>query len=114
MDKETKILLLTIAGAFGILWLFRPKKLKDTETSTSETKYTAPIVADANKKEQHENAVIAMQAMRDAINAKESKANLDELTKMITKDYNIKVAISKSTGKLKAMTMKGDIIAEEA
>lgn len=113
MNKDTKILLISIAGALGILWLFRPKK-SGTASDSSETKYSAPKLADASQKQDKENAVIGMQAMRDAINAKESQVNLEKLTKMITKDYNVKVAISKTTKKLKAMNMKGDVIAEEA
>jgi len=60
-----------------------------------------------------ENAVIGLQAMREAINIKESKKELDKLSSMISQDYGVKVMVSKKTGLLRAMSKDGKVISEE-
>jgi hypothetical protein len=111
MSKELKVLLITIGVSLGLLWILKPKKeLKSKET---KNKYAEPKEADKKKLDEKENAVVGIQAMREAINSGEKKAELDKLSSIILKENGIKVLISKKNGLLKAMNKKGDVIAEE-
>lgn len=114
MNQETKALLLTIGIAVGIVWLFSPKNAGILNTSSKEDdKYSPPKIANELTQKKHTNAVIGMQAMRDAISAGENKTQLDKLSGEIYKMYNIKVVIGTKTGKLRAMDGGGNVIAEE-
>jgi hypothetical protein len=111
MNKEVKVLLVTLGVALGLVWIFKPKK--DNETKSLDDKYSAPKEATEDVKKEKENAVIGLQAMREAINSGEKKTELDKLSAMILKEQGIKVVISKKTGLLRAMNKKGNLIAEE-
>ncbi len=111
MNKEVKVLLVTLGVALGLVWIFKPKK--DNGTKSSDDKYSAPKEATEDVKKEKENAVIGLQAMREAINSGEKKSELDKLSAMILKEQGIKVVISKKTGLLRAMNKKGSVIAEE-
>lgn len=111
MNKEIKTLLITLGVALGLIYLFKPKK--GAKTEKLEEKYLAPKEASDDVKKEKENAVIGLQAMREAINSGEVKSELDKLSAMILKENGIKVVISKKTGLLKAMNKKGNLIAEE-
>lgn len=111
MNKEVKVLLVTLGVALGLIWVFKPKK--GSEKKSLDDKYSAPKEATEEVKKEKENAVIGLQAMRDAINSGEKKAELDKLSAMILKEQGIKVVISKKTGLLRAMNKKGSVIAEE-
>ncbi len=115
MNRETKTLLASIAVALAILWIFKPKKQSDSsETEGKEdSKFKMPKVLEDDKKKVQDNAVIGLQAMRDAINSGESSGELNKLKNLILKDYGIKVLINKTTKKLKAVDKKGNTIAEE-
>jgi hypothetical protein len=116
MDKETKTLFITIALALGILWFLKPKgtnTLGMKETEDVEEKYSEPKVATESVKKQQEDAVVALQAMRDAINNREPKRELDKLNSMIFQDYGVKVLLNKKTLKLRAMSKSGKVLAEE-
>lgn len=112
MNKEVKTLLITIGVSLGLLWLLKSKKDGKSATTSSE-KYLAPKEATEDVKKEKENAVIGLQAMREAINSGEKKSELDKLSSMILKENGIKVVISKKTGLLRAMNKKGNVIAEE-
>lgn len=112
MDKETKTLLITVAVALGLIWFFKPKSKKG-DSSSSTNKYEAPKVATEKEKKVKEDAVIGLQAMRDAIDNKEPKRELDKLNAMILQDYKVKITRSKTTGKLRAMSSEGKVLAEE-
>lgn len=111
MNKEVKVLLVTLGVALGLVWIFKPKK--DDGKKSLDDKYSAPKEATEDVKKEKENAVIGLQAMREAINSGEKKAELDKLSAMILKEQGIKVVISKKTGLLRAMNKKGSVIAEE-
>jgi uncharacterized membrane protein len=111
MNKEVKILLITLGVALGFVWLFKPKKT--SENNKLKNKYAEPKEASEDLKKEKENAVIGIQAMREAINTGESKDDLEKLKSIILKENNIKILISKKTGLLKAVNKKGDLIAEE-
>jgi hypothetical protein len=126
MDKETKTLFLSIAVALGILWILKPKgtniigkeKTEETDKKTDKkpeekNKYSEPKLASESNKKEKENAVIALQAMRDAIKNKEPKRELDKLNAMIIQDYGVKVLLNKKTLKLRAMSNEGKVLAEE-
>jgi hypothetical protein len=97
--------------ALGLIWIFKPKK--DNAEKSVNNKYAEPKEATEDVKKEKENAVIGLQAMREAINSGEKKAELDKLSAMILKENGIKVVISKKTSLLRAMNKKGNVIAEE-
>jgi hypothetical protein len=113
MDRETKNFLASIGIALVILWIFKPKK----ETSVSEEvivdKYAEPKVVAEDDKKIKDDAIVGLQAMRDAINNGESVRELDKLKNMILQENGIKIMISKKTKKLRAMKKDGSVIAEE-
>lgn len=113
MDKETKVLFVTLGVAFIILLITKPKGFMAFDFS--KNKYSAPKEANPDDQKLKDNAKIAMQAMKDAIAKKESKQQLDKLNALIQKDYGLKIVANRSTGKLRALSTKtGGVIAEEA
>lgn len=115
MERESKVFFITIAVALGILWLARPKSNKEIGGSKDllDVKYKEPSTASSKDAKAKEDAVVGMQAMKDAINNKESKRELDKLSSIIFQDYGVKIMISKKNGKLRAMSKDGKVIAEE-
>jgi hypothetical protein len=111
MNKEVKTLLITLGVALGLIWIFKPKK--DSAEKSVNNKYAEPKEATEDVKKEKENAIIGLQAMREAINSGEKKVELDKLSAIILKEQGIKVVISKKTGLLRAMNKKGNVIAEE-
>jgi hypothetical protein len=112
MDKNTKTLFITLGGALLLIWLLRPKNSKSTK-GLLDVKYSEPKQVSDSQIKLKENAVIGLQAMREAIDSKESKKELDKLSSMISQDYGVKVMISKKTGLLRAMSKDGKVIKEE-
>lgn len=117
MDKETKTFLTTIGIALVILWIFKPKKSNDSSFSNADgvevDKYKAPKVVAEDEKTLKDDAVVGLQAMREAINDGVSARELDKLKNMILQEHGVKVMISKTSKKLRAMDKKGNVIAEE-
>lgn len=113
MDRETKTLLISIGIALGIIWLFKPKKSNNIDLSPDDDKYKAPKVIEEDEKKLKDDAVVGLQAMRDAINNGESAKELDKLKNVILAEHGIKIMINKKTKKLRAMTKTGKVIAEE-
>jgi hypothetical protein len=111
MNKEVKTLLITLGVALGLIWIFKPKK--DNAEKSVNNKYAEPKEATEDVKKEKENAVVGLQAMREAINSGENKTELDKLSAIILKENGVKVLISKKTGLLKAMNKKGSVVAEE-
>ena len=114
MDKDTKILLLTFGVAFVILWYIKPKGMKTSVKDMLGVKYAEPKKANDTDLKAKENAIVALQAMKDAIANKEPKKELDSLNAMILKDYGLKILENKKTGKLRALDKSGKVVAEEA
>jgi hypothetical protein len=112
MDKETKTLFITIGGALLLIWLLRPKSTK-SKKGLLDVKYAEPKQVSDKDTKLKENAVIGLQAMREAINSKESKKELEKLSSMISQDYGVKVMMNKKTGLLRAMSKDGKVISEE-
>jgi len=114
MDRETKTLLASIGIGLAILWIFKPKKnSSSTEEEVVVDKYKEPKVVAEDDKKIKDDAVIGLQAMREAINNRESVRELDKLKNMILQENGIKIMINKKTKKLRAMEKNGSIIAEE-
>jgi hypothetical protein len=114
MDKETKTLLLSFGVAFVILWLAKPKGMKASVKNMLGSKYAEPKKASDTDLKAKENAIVALQAMKDAIANKEPKKELDSLNAMILKNYGLKILANKKTGKLRALDKSGKVVAEEA
>ena len=112
MNKETKTLFITLGGALLLIWLLRPKNTKSTK-GLLDVKYAEPKQVSDTETKLKENAVIGLKAMREAIDNKESKKELDKLSSMILQDYGVKVMINKKTGLLRAMSKEGKVISEE-
>lgn len=112
MDKNTKTLFITLGGALLLIWLLRPKNSKGTK-ELLDVKYTEPKQVSDTQIKLKENAVIGLKAMREAIDSKESKKELDKLSSMVLQDYGVKVMINKKTGLLRAMSKDGKVISEE-
>ena len=114
MDRETKTLLASIGIGLAILWLFKPKKNSSTtEEEVIVDKYKEPKEVAEDDKKIKDDAVVGLQAMREAINNGESVRELDKLKNMILQENGIKIMINKKTKKLRAMKKDGSIIAEE-
>ena len=112
MDKETKTLFITLGSALLLIWLLRPKSSK-SKKGLLNVKYAEPKQVSDKDTKLKENAVIGLQAMREAINSKESKKELEKLSSMISQDYGVKVMMNKKTGLLRAMSKDGKVISEE-
>ena len=112
MNKTTKTLVISLVGAFALLYLLMPKNKKGGSSSSSP-KYPEPKLADNKLVQDKENATIGLQAMRSAMDSKESKKELDKLSSMIFQDYGVKVMLNKKTGLLRAMSKDGKVLAEE-
>jgi hypothetical protein len=115
MNRETKGLLVSIGIGLAILWIFKPNK-NGSNTKEEEVivdKYQEPKVVAEDDKKIKDDAVIGLQAMREAINNGESVRELDKLKNMILQENGIKIMISKKTKKLRAMKKDGSVIAEE-
>jgi len=116
MDKQLKLVLYTLAFAVGVVWLTKPKGLKAFQSPkfSMPNKYSEPKVASDTDLKLKENAVIGMQAVKNAMLKKEPKKEIDKLTAMVYKEYGLKIMANKNTGKLRAMSKEGKVIAEEA
>lgn len=112
MDRETRTLFITLGGALLLIWLLRPKSDK-SKKGLLDVKYAEPKQVSDKDTKLKENAVIGLQAMREAINSKESKKELDKLSSMILQDYGVKIMPNKKTGLLRAMSKDGKVISEE-
>ena len=112
MDKNTKTLFITLGGALLLIWLLRPKNTK-SKKELLNVKYSEPKQVSDTENKLKENAVIGLQAMREAIDSKESKKELDKLSSMILQDYGVKIMINKKTRLLRAMSKEGKVISQE-
>jgi len=112
MDRNTKTLFITLGGALLLIWLLRPKNSKGKK-ELLDVKYAEPKQVSDTETKLKENAVIGLKAMREAIDNKETKKELDKLSSMVLQDYGVKIMINKKTGLLRAMSKDGKVISEE-
>lgn len=85
MEKEIRNVLIVTAVVAVIFWLVKPKN-----KSVFQKDLSKPSIAN-NPEKEYENAVTAIKAMREAINAGESQEALNDLNKEIISMYNLKV-----------------------
>ena len=85
MEKEIRNVLIVTAVVAVVFWLVKPKNKLVFQKDLSK-----PSIAN-NPEKEYENAVTAIKAMREAINAGESQEALNELNKEIISMYNLKV-----------------------
>lgn len=85
MEKEIRNVLIVTAVVAVVFWLVKPKN-----KSVFKKDLSKPSIAN-NPEKEYENAVTAIKAMREAINAGESQEALNELNKEIISMYNLKV-----------------------
>lgn len=112
MDRDTKFLFGSLGVALVILLLLRGKNNK-SKKDLLNVKYAEPKQVEDKEVKDKENAVIGLKAMREAIDSKESKSELDKLSTIIYKDYGVKIMPNKKTGLLRAMNKSGKVLAEE-
>ena len=90
MGKEEKTLLATIGIALAILWIFKPKKSANSKEDKKDDvlveKYQAPKVVEEDEKKLKDEAVVGLQAMRQAINDGQPARELDKLKNMILQE----------------------------
>lgn len=114
MDRETKTLLASIGIGIVILWIFKPKSSGSaSKDEVVVDKYQEPKLVAEDDKKIKDDAVIGLQAMREAISNGENARELDKLKSMILQENGIKIMINKKTKKLRAMKKDGSVIAEE-
>lgn len=110
MDNDIKRLLGILGVGTVIFILFKPKGFFKKKTASKDL--TTPKKADSSDKK-YEDSIVAIKAMRNAIDAGESVENLNELNVEILNDYDIKVYQDPKTGKLYTCDRQGTKIAEE-
>jgi hypothetical protein len=121
MNNDIRNLLIVLGLGTGFVFLLtykkKPKESKEQKIEASN-KFAIPQVevettASKQKKIDQENAIVALKAMRQAIDAGECENDLQEITTECSKELNIKVVFNKKTKLLKALNSKGIVIAEE-
>jgi hypothetical protein len=108
MDSSLKNALIILGTAVAVLWVFRnKKKVKVGGASGAESdKLAPPATADESAKKQIDNAHIALDAMRKAIDAGESSDGLNKLNRILATEYGVKVYPQKD-GTLMVCDRKG-------
>ena len=93
MDNSTKNALIILGTAIAVLFVFRRKRKSEiaAEVASSSDKLAAPATASDGEKQKIDNAHIALDAMRNAIEAGESSDNLNKLNRILATEYNVKV-----------------------
>lgn len=108
MDSSTKNALIMLGTAIAVLWVFRnKKKVKVGGSSNADSgKLAPPATAEESDKKLIDNAHIALEAMRNAINAGESSDSLNKLNRILATEYDVKVYPQKD-GTLMVCDRKG-------
>lgn len=93
MDNSLKNALIILGTATLVLLIFRRKKKNNSTGSANASgeKLAAPQTASDNEKKKIDNAHVALDAMRSAIEAGESSDNLNKLNRILATEYNVKV-----------------------
>jgi len=111
MNSETKNVLVVAGVTILMLYFFRKPRVKLAKDAAESNPYGAPDEASMSDSEKQENAGIALQAMQSAINAGESKAELNKLNSILYNEKGVKVYPSKSGG-LMVTDRSGQVILE--
>jgi hypothetical protein len=108
MDNSLKNALIILGTAVAVLWVFRNKKKVKVEVAVGaeSDKLAPPATADESDKKQIDNAHIALDAMRKAIDAGESSDGLNKLNRILATEDGVKVYPQKD-GTLMVCDRKG-------
>lgn len=112
MNSEIKSVLVVSGVTILMLYFFRKPRVKLAKDVADENPYGSPDVASMSDSEKQENAGIALQAMGSAINAGESKTELNKLNSILYNEKGVKVFPSKSGG-LMVTDRSGQVILEK-
>lgn len=105
MNSDLKKAILYFGGAFLVFFVF--KKFGGGSKKTKKAKTTGST-ASANGESSNRNAVVIMKAYRDAKQAGESRAFLQEMNQEFQKEYGLRVMTNKSNGKLIVVDSEGN------
>ena len=111
MNSEIKNVLVVSGVTILMLYFFRKPRIKLAKDDGDENPYSSPDVASMSDSEKQENAGVALQAMESAINAGESKGELNKLNSILYNEKGVKVFPSKSGG-LMVTDRSGQVILE--
>ena len=109
MDNSLKNALIIMGTAVAVLWVFRNKKkvkVGGASAGADSDKLAPPATADDSEKKTIDNAHIALEAMRKAIDAGESSDALNKLNRILATEYGVKVYPQKD-GTLMVCDRKG-------
>jgi hypothetical protein len=97
MDSSLKNALIILGTAVAVLWVFRNKKKVNVggASGAESDKLAPPATADESAKKQIDNAYIALDAMRNAIDAGESSDALNKLNRILATEHGVKVFTQK-------------------
>jgi hypothetical protein len=111
MTGEAKNILVVAGVAILMLYLFRKPAVKLAKDQGDDNPYGAPDVASMSDAEKQENAAVALAAMEAAINAGESKSELNKLNSILYNEKGVKVFPSKQGG-LMVTDRSGQVLLE--
>jgi hypothetical protein len=112
MDNQTRNLLGVTAITLIVLYIFKPKNSTLSFSGEEENKYSSPMTADAKKINESNDASIALQAMKEAIQSGENKAELDKLNRILFNEHGLKV-VTMDNNKLAVRNRSGKTILKE-
>jgi hypothetical protein len=101
MNYSVKNALVVLGTAVVVLMIFRRRKKFNMSggSISGGNKISAPATASIDEKKKVENAHIALDAMRSAVEAGETSDNLNKLNRILANEYSVKVYPQKD-GKL--------------
>jgi hypothetical protein len=94
MDNSTKNALIILGTAIAVLFVFRRKRKSEAAKEAlmgGGNKLSAPATASEDERKKIDNAHVALDAMRNAIEAGESSDNLNKLNRILATEYGVKV-----------------------
>lgn len=94
MDNQTKNALIILGTALAVLFVFRRKRKSEKAEEAmggGSDKLAAPATASDDERQKVDNAHIALDAMRKAIDAGESSDALNKLNRILATEYGVKV-----------------------
>lgn len=121
IDNDTKNILIVAAIGLSILWLAKKAMPAnesiididhEEEGPSADGKYGAPKVADVSKRDQVDNASVAIDAYASAAQAGEPKEELDKLNRILRNEQGIRVKYC-GERKFKAYNNSGKVVLEK-
>jgi hypothetical protein len=93
MNYSVRNALVILGTAVVVLIIFSKNKKSNATgvSNASGNKISAPATASSSEKKKIENAHIALDAMRSAVDAGETSDNLNKLNRILANEYGVKV-----------------------